>query len=87
MTRFNLNIPHTLMRSEPAKARLSDDFVPVHHDVDSHCREGSALLLKNAALEVVVYYSPFTRGGKLGLVKALKSADDIFETLLPRKTV
>jgi hypothetical protein len=54
MTRFNLNIPHTLMRSESAKARLSDDFVPVHHDVDSHCREGSVPALKNEALKVVV---------------------------------
>ena len=43
MTRFNLNIPHTLMRSESAKARLSNDFVPVHHDVDSYCGEGSVL--------------------------------------------
>jgi hypothetical protein len=42
------------MRSESAKARLSDDLVPVHHDVDSHCREGSAPSLKNAALEAVV---------------------------------
>jgi len=27
------------MRSESAKARLSDDLVPVHHDVDSHVHE------------------------------------------------
>ena len=31
--------------------------------------------------------SPFTRGGKLGLVKALKSLDEDLETLLPRKSV
>jgi len=31
--------------------------------------------------------SPFTRGEKLGLVKALKSLDEDFETLLPRKSV
>ena len=54
MTRFDLNIPHTLMRSESAKACLSDDFVPVHHDVDSHWRQRSVLLLKNAALKLVV---------------------------------
>ena len=41
------------MRFESAKARLSDDFVPVHYDVDSHCLEESALLLKNVALKVV----------------------------------
>lgn len=34
-----------------------------------------------------LWYSPFTRGEKLGLVKALKSADEIFETLFPRKSV
>jgi len=75
------------MRSESAKARLSDDFVPVHHDVDSHCREGSVPALKKIAALKGCGDSPFTRGEKLGLVKALKSADEIFETLLPRKTV
>ena len=39
MSRFNLNIPHTLMRSEFAEARLSDDFVPFHYDVNSHCEK------------------------------------------------
>ena len=42
------------MRSESAKARLSDDFVPVHYDVDSHCLEDSVLFLKTVALKVVV---------------------------------
>ena len=42
------------MRSESAKARLSDDFIPVHHDVNSHCREDQFLLLKKAELKVVV---------------------------------
>ena len=74
------------MRSESAKARLSDDLAPVHHDVDSHCREGSVPTLEKTQCSRL-WYSPFTRGEKLGLVKALKSADDIFETLLPRKTV
>jgi len=34
---------HTLVRSESAKARLSDDVVPVHCDVYPHCPEGSAI--------------------------------------------
>jgi hypothetical protein len=46
-------MPHTFMRSESAKARLSDDFVPVHHYVYPHCRQGSAIL-HTAALEAVV---------------------------------
>jgi hypothetical protein len=55
VTRFNLNIIiHTFMRPESAKACLSDDFVPVHYDVDSHCLEKSVPLLENAALKVVV---------------------------------
>jgi hypothetical protein len=41
------------MRSESAKARLSDDFVPVHHYVYSHCRKESATV-HTAAPEVVV---------------------------------
>jgi hypothetical protein len=32
------------MRSESAKARLSDDVVPVHRDVYPHCLEESAIL-------------------------------------------
>lgn len=34
-----------------------------------------------------LWYAPFTRGGKLGLEKALKSFDEVFETLFPRKIV
>jgi hypothetical protein len=34
-----------------------------------------------------LWYAPFTRGGKLGLEKALKSFDEAFETLFPRKIV
>lgn len=34
---------HTLVRSESAKASLSDDVVPVHRDVYPHCPERSAI--------------------------------------------
>jgi len=46
-------LSHTLVRSESAKARLSDDVVPVHRDVYPHCPEGSAIL-RAGTLEVGV---------------------------------
>jgi len=76
---------HTFMRPKSAKALLSDDIVPIHYYVYPHCLERSVNLCALALK--VVWYSPFTRGGKLGLVKALKSLDEVFETLLPRKRV
>jgi hypothetical protein len=41
------------MRTESAKARLSDDVVPVHRYIYPHCLEGSAIS-RAGALEVGV---------------------------------
>jgi len=46
-------ISHTLVRSESAKARLSDDVVPVHRNVYPHCPEESTFS-QAATLEVGV---------------------------------
>lgn len=70
------------MCAETPKACLSYHIVPIDHDVNANC---STLI----TLEQHKYIQdrPFTSGGKLGLLKALRSYDESFETLLPLKRV
>lgn len=71
------------MSSKSANTGLAQYIIPINNDVNSnyymHQRPG--------CLQRELATSPFTRGGKFGLLKALRSYDDIFDTLLPRYSV
>lgn len=71
------------MCSESAETRLAQNIVPVDDDIDPNYN----ICQRPAYARRSLAMSPFTRGGKLGLLKALRSYDDIFSTLLPRYSV
>lgn len=72
------------MRLEPPQARLTDDVLPVDHDIDADCDVYRMSDRRNKDVTIAV---PFTKGGKLGLPKALRSYADILEHRLPRRSV
>ncbi len=69
---------------EAPQARLTDYVLPVDHNVDA---DYSAYRMSDRKNEDITTTVPFTKGGKLGLLKALRSYDDIFEQRLPRRSV
>lgn len=72
------------MRLEAPQARLTDDILPVDHDIDADYGVYRMSEQKNKDATATV---PFTKGGKFGLPKALRSYADILEHRLPRRSV
>lgn len=70
------------MSFESTKTSLPDNIIPVDNNINSNWTDGFSIFCK-----LVMIGLPFTRGAKLGLLKALKSNEDVLETLLPRKRV
>jgi hypothetical protein len=60
-------------------------FAVEHHSSPRQCQ--FRLFKCQLMARITGQYPPFTKGGKLGLLKALRSYDDIFDTLLPRYRV
>ncbi len=72
----------TLVRSEAPQVRLTHHVLPVHQDVYANY---SGISMQNDSKDN--RSGPFTSGGKFGLLKALRSYDDIFDTLFPLNRV
>ena len=58
----------TFMGSKSSEARLSNDVVPIDDNVNSNYKQVTI----NRKVEMT-FSSPFTSGGKFGLLKALRS--------------
>ena len=76
------NATLTFMGSKSSEARLSNDVVPIHDNVNSNYKQ----ITIDEKVEIT-FGPPFTSGGKFGLLNAPRSYDDIFVTLFPRNKV
>lgn len=72
----------TFMSPESTETSLTQNIVPVYHDIDANCGGSALRLNQNRSTG-----APLTNGGKFGLPNALRSYDDILDTRFPRYNV